>query len=722
MAIIKDDLRQAIPETRMSEDAREEISKKVRDDLNNMQIDRADWLNKYEEFLYNWNDYVSPNRVGVWDNSSNFHVPFTMQQMRGIHARLLSMIFDIHPWFYIKTDKKVSTEKKKYHEVLMQWTLESLSNRGEGIFDAIDTWIWKGLELGSSWLRIRWEEHRETFVDVEDEIDPMTGEVIGQREVEVEKVIYAGPAVEVIDKLNFYVQPGQPLAAADPVICRLFWSADDLKRLKNNPQYDAQAIDELLDTQPQDNKEPEQEKHIAQLRSDLEGVKTVDQNLERPAYRILEAITNYDINGDGIAEKLVIWMDEVSGIIIGWNYANRLHINGRLPYYKFTFIPRDNEDLGLVELLYQTNVEIDAMHNMRVDAGTLLNLPWGTRKNRRGIKADDVRIAPGRFIDVEEHDDIQIKSLPNTQPFFVQEEEMLKRDGEKLGLSSLAFSQMPDKVGALGTASGAMAMLNEGDKILNVHIKRLQRSWRQVLKGIYDLVRMNLPEGTKFRVTGETNEDIHYALEDRTWLLSDVDFHFTANTASLNKEAEKQAALIAHQTLLNPLHIQVGAVTPKNILMSLKDVLRTLGKSNVMDYLNEQVLEAEPISLTDEINSILMGQMPPIVLNDDHEAKIAGLSYFLNGIEMNHYQSENPQLAATLERLFTQVIQKHQEMLDAIQAQAQTSNISGLQIAPTQMNRSAGLGTSQESQEGQPAPVGGGNRSPQISGGSDTES
>jgi hypothetical protein len=115
--------------------------------------------------------------------------------------------------------------------------------------------------------------------------------------------------------------------------------------------------------------------------------------------------------------------------------------------------------------------------------------------------------------------------------------------------------------------------------------------------------------------------------------------------------------------------------------------------------------------------------MPPMSINDNHAKKIQGLLVFRDSPEMQFYSKNHPDQFQQIRALFDRLIGAHQEMAAAINAQGANGNITGLQVAPTMMNRMAGGTTTAESPEGQPAPLGGGANafSPGITGGTPTE-
>jgi hypothetical protein len=435
---------------------------------------------------------------------------------------------------------------------------------------------------------------------------------------------------------------------------------------------------------------------------------SVDAEVNQDAYRVIERYGRFDVNGDGFEEKVVCWFSEDYDIFLGWNFTNRCHKSGRPPYYMTSFIPRESADLGLVELLYPVNQEIDAAHNMLIDSGVIQNMPWFTVKESRSVKADDIVLQPGKGIPVDNHDDIQFRNQPNPMGHFIQVEQMAAAHGERLTLSDLGHGMVPGKVGPLGTASGSMALMQQMNAKMNVHISRLRKTWNEILRGIFQLLKENLPVGHVFRVTGEDGREVFGRIESRQDFCSSVDFKFVAPSAVLNKELDKQNSIFWLQTAMNPLLVQLGLSSPDTIKAALKDVARCLGKLSTSVYIADPQTVPRPQSLEEEISFLIQGITPVIVLNDDHESKVKGLVEHMEAPVMEQLQEKNPQMYSYLVAGFKKAIQMHMQMFEALKRQAPAQQISAQGMAPEIGQKMAGGPNPAESPEGEPAPLGSG--------------
>lgn len=701
--------------TKLDQEFKQKLALDILQSAQNFAQDRQEWLTRWSEYLDQWDNFIEPIRKGVWENSSNVHVPFTMQQCLAHHARLLDVLFGISPSFYIVPTDPADDQKKPKIEVLMQWEIERHANRNQGIQGEVDRWLWDCVTTGRGVLKGVWDEEREKYVDVEPKMEEQLqpdGSVImvpGNEVVEVikEEVISAATRFKAIDPLNFYMPAGCTIDDAHELIERIYLSEDDLRRLKENKRFYADVIDRVLEMEGLKQRFGQMERGEALNRDGLEGVDYTDAMTNQKLHHVLEWYGRADVNNDGFSERIVAWVHEGTKELLGWNYLNRISKSSRPPYHVVDFIPRRNWPMGLVELMYPINQELDSMHNIRIDSGVLANVPWGTIKESKTIKADDVQVKPGYFLPVNEHDDIRLLSGQSTMPFFVQEEGILLKHGERLGIPDAGQGQVPNSIGPLSTATGTVSLLGEMNKRLAVYVTRVRASWAQVLKHMYQMLKEHLPVGTVWRVTGEDGKDIFARIESREDFASNVDFHFVANTATLNKEMDKQNSLTWLQTAMNPLLLQLGLTNPATIKNALKDVARALNKQGLSNYVADANLNPIVQSLEEEISFILQGIKPVIAMNDDHQAKIQGLIAHRDTEELINYFQDPLQLQQVVMR-FNQAIQLHTQMLEAMQAQAQATNLSGQQDAPTMSNRVAGGPLNTESPEGQGAPIDGG--------------
>ncbi len=219
------------------------------------------------------------------------------------------------------------------------------------------------------------------------------------------------------------------------------------------------------------------------------------------------------------------------------------------------------------------------------------------------------------------------------------------------------------------------------------------------------MIQERLPDGIEYRVLGSDgipSQDVEgrpimKTMKTRFEFNGLVDYELLATGANLNKEVEFQRIMMRNQTLVNPLDLQIGLQNLETIYENRKDFVKAQGVLDPDRILVRPEKIEKPLSLTEEIGSIIQGRMPRIVMNDDHAGKVMAMELFFEsdqfkaGVVLGNIPSD----AAAISK---DAISKHKKMAEVIAAQ-QVNNPTGMQISPSLSARVAG---SVEQKTGQP--------------------
>jgi hypothetical protein len=695
-----------------------------------MMDDRQEWQNRQKKYLSQWDDYITYNRTGPWEESASIHLPITMQMVKSIHARFKQTIFSVRPWWMLVPLEKLDKERMKTIDTVMRWAVQNYINHDKGIELAVDDWIWDFVTIGWGVMKRRWEicsrkaiiieDVQKNQEDIEESIDGLESlmqedenpdqiEIVGK---EVEKLLtyFDGPVVEPLPHEDILF-PGSFMDVSDlnqpNMVCHDYeYDASTLKGLIESGYYERGATEDviekgMIEVGPTGNVTDNYGKDDFRRSQDsYHGVKTVDAMAGVKKAKLCECHMRYDIDGDGIDEELIVTICPEARKVVRLTYLDRVTKTGKRPFHKIDFIrrPRRAYSLGLLEMLYPINEEIDAVHNMRMDFGTLTNVPFFFFRSSSGMKPEKIRIEPGVGVPLDDpNNDVNFPKFQNSTAWGFQEEASLIQWAEKLTSSTAMNSGMPsERVGASRTASGMIALLNEGNMNLDVMLGRLKTGYSELLKGVLSDLQERMPEDLKVRVTGsdgrmefgKAGEPI-FIDPTREDIGGNLDLIISANSANSNRELEKQNAIMYSQLLLNPINIQTGIVQPNNIYHIMRNVVEKHGIQNIEDYLTMPETTQMPLGLYDEIAAVTQGLVPRIVMHDNHQAKVEGLSAFAKepafeeGI-MNGVNSSNAPQALNI------AIETHTRMMEAMNAQAQNSNVTGLQLSPTMGARMSG--------------------------------
>lgn len=703
-----------------------------------MLIDRNSWMKRQRDYLSQWDDYITSTRLGPWENSASIHLPLSMEKIKAIHARLKEAILAIRPWWIITPIEYIDAERIKTIDIVMRWACSNYVNHYKGIEPVLDDWIWDFCATGWGVVKRRWELVQRNAITVKPITDEqrilnaqriaLLGDEMGKAFPDVEKVaketkelltFFDGPVIETIPHEDILFpgsfQDVSDLNQPNAIFHDFTIDESTLNTYAEQGYYDKKVAKNMLKGSSEYSGArmvTGVEAHKYELKraaDDNQGVQTIDSNAKRKEFNMSEACVRYDIDEDGIAEELVITIDLNKRDIARLTYLDRSTQTGKRPFHKIDFIrrPRRAYSIGLLELLYPINSEMDAIHNMRLDFGTISNIPFFFYRAASSIKGDKIKLEPGTGYPLEDVNDVSFPRLNGGTNFGNQEESNLDRWADRVSSINVMNQGLPsERVGASRTASGMQALLNEGNMNINVILSRLKRGWGEVLTGLLADLQERMPNETVVRVLGANGTQMFdgkgnplFKSVNRSDIAGRVDFMLMANSQNMNRELDKQNSMQRLQLMLNPLMIQTGIVTPVNLYHALKCVFEKEGVYDIDNYLTQPANQERPLSLEQEIAYIRQGLMPRVVMNDDHEGKLASLEAFsqepsfVEGIRLG---SNSPH---SIEML-GQTIKAHQGMLQAIQAQAQMQNQTGLQISPSAGARMTG----QVGETGRPLP------------------
>ncbi len=635
--------------------------------------DRAEFIHRLTRYRQIWKDFVAAGLNPAFEGAHDVHVPMAYSHIKAMHARIFAAIMDITPRFSLKPRTPIPEIQKEDKEEILNWVINDYSNMQQGWDAVVDEDIWNFVADGKAITKQYWLRDVRKFVDVETterrpiQLDEDGFPVVDEKEVEKEEVLFDCPVIEPVKLEDFWIV-GKKLwdvDKADLVDHMQDYSKSDLIKASRLGFFNKEAVDELLKDLPPN--PPNQQTNL--ITTELKylddyttGIQSFSSMAGIGTYKIHECYLRYDIDDDGIDEELVVWMEDKKHTVLRVTYLERVGPGGKRPFTIKLFTP---DGKGLGELLYGLNNEIDYIHNMRLDYGTLQNLPFFFYRAASGLNPTTMKLGPGTGIPLDNpNEDVMFPRLNGGTAYGFQEEQAVTQYGEKTsGINGFSMGQI-NQQGATRTATGTAALVNELNSNIDIHIKRYQRGFKRNLY-ILDLQCQDLlPLGTIVRVAGIDGKDIFKRFEDRDSLRFSADYELTANSINSNKAIERETAQMLVQQLANPIALQTGITTQLNLYAAFKNLLQKFEIKDIDAYITKpQDAPDSPYSAKDEINMIIAGVQPPLVIKDKHPEK----ANFFNEFE----QSEDfSWLTADHMPLYLSVKKYHDDMASAIQAQA----------------------------------------------------
>jgi chaperonin GroES len=237
-----------------------------------------------------------------------------------------------------------------------------------------------------------------------------------------------------------------------------------------------------------------------------------------PGELFLEQHCWFDLDNDGYKEPYVVTVHKDSGVvarIVARFEAADVRINEKAEivkidafshYTDYHFIPNFEGKFwsyGYIYLLLHTNSTINSLLNQLLDAGTLANSPGGVFGKGARLPGGRLQIRPGKWtqanasgVDIKNN----IVPIPAKEPSMVLFNllQFLIQGSEKLISMSEAMSGQVS--GSNTTAAEALAVLEQGMKVLNAIYKRIFRQLRKEFKALFILNSRYLPDEVYFTI------------------------------------------------------------------------------------------------------------------------------------------------------------------------------------------------------------------------------
>ena len=589
--------------------------------------------------LQNWDEYLDDVELG-YDGTSNIHIPLPMIVLKTFHARMYQALMAVDPPFSVRAMQEAYKDDEELVYGLMAWTLKEWCNYNEGIEAVADRWLWNWCAYGSASLKVRWDCKYSRYLDVVDTyqrgpstyeivIDPQTGTiqevekpsiVRSQRETPVTEKIFDGPVIDYIAKEDVAYVGGKDPQTCDAIIHRAWFTGDRLQSEALRRVFDQKVVDAIIDAGPHS----EAGKLAMEKQQDREthsGIQTLDINEDQDRYEILEAYLEVDVNNDGLNESIIVWVDAQSKSILRATYTHRVLRGGKRPFANTEFIPREDHGyaMGLLELIHPISVELDMIHNIKVDIGIMAAQPIGFYKAATGMAPVKLKIKPGDLIPVDDPGShVFFPQLGDRSGFFKDEEAILLQHAERLTAINDINTATLGRQGAARTATGVSQLVAENSANLDIFIKRMQRGWRQMLRILWQMLQQRLPDGTVFRVTGRDGKDL-FRTVNRMNIQQRVDFFIESTSVNSNRQLQLEQTMQVLAQMMNPLFLQMQITTPGGVYEALKDYFQALGRKDYARFIMKPANVIRQLTAEEELARIVHGKSVPITPDMDHE-------------------------------------------------------------------------------------------------------
>jgi len=267
---------------------------------------------------------------------------------------------------------------------------------------------------------------------------------------------------------------------------------------------------------------------------------------ESKPIRIWELWVRFDVDEDGEEDDIVLTIHKESNTICDAIY-NPI-FKGFRPFIDYVFYPSEYhfDGEGAMEILEKPQIELDGLHNRRLDRLTMLNCPETFIKQGSGI--DDYKRSPGKVTVVRGELETSIKELEahDIYPSTFREEDMLasymdRAVGITPAVMGISTAERP-------VARETFALQQEANKKFAFGINNIVR---RISDTIYMLLEMMAQYQPEYRYKVRQGEEF----QEKTvnfpgWMVRDsLQIECIAASAMLNQEVRREKELTLYQLL-----------------------------------------------------------------------------------------------------------------------------------------------------------------------------
>lgn len=353
----------------------------------------------------------------------------------------------------------------------------------------------------------------------------------------------------------------------------------------------------------------------------------IEEPLQSGMCKIYEQHTLLDLNGDGIAEPVIVTICAQSKRLL--KLEERSRGPGKLPVHYFTqynFLPNPDGTygLGLGHLVGKINSAVNKMTRQTIDAGTLENTKSGFISDALDIKGGEVDFSMGKFTKINASngrvgDHIHEMRFSGPSAAIVQAITLLLQRGDRLQTVTEALTGQTDKV---LQPTAMLALIEQGLQVYSSVFDRLITSWTKELRKIYDLNAEHLDLKEYFSVqdaTGMANYEVYKADYGPDLQISPL------ADPKMSTEQQKMARAEAEYgfAVQNPMVMN----DPQSFYNASKRYLTTMGAQNIDEILpkpEQKEPEREDDPNTENFYALMpVPNVPGVHADQDHKEHLA---------------------------------------------------------------------------------------------------
>lgn len=533
----------------LTEEERKEIAKMVVADYQTDVFGRAAWEERRARFYKLWMTKRDPKNT-PFPNASNVCLPILAIACNQFHARSYQAIFT--PASFLKTIPigRADAKRAESVEYLMNWQLLYEMEDYEDEFDK----LLLGVPInGMGWKYIGWDYEKQ------------------------------GPTATYVSGMDIILPyRTRNLASFRRLTHRLWPHYDELQmRAEKDPN---RYVD--FDKVKPGSGDTEHETSLEDVKDENEG-----EQHDRQEYPnlLLQQCRYYKGKKDKTMAPYICTVDAASGTLLRMT-SRVVKVGGKEgifnPYVDYHFFPNIEGfySFGFGHFLEQLNEMANTAFNQIFDAGRLSNQPFGFYGRRAGIKRRELKLWPGRMEEVEDATQVYFPQIQRVDQVLFQVLGLIEQTTQQFTSTGDYLLGRESKGTKTPTASGTLAIIEQGLVLYNTMIKRLYRSLKKEFATLAFLNQINLPEEKQYVIL-EDPDNLAFPTARRSDFDGNMhivpvgDPSYASKLSRRQEAAEIYSGLLANPLIMDPASKQLKQ--PDVVYEATKVWLETFDRKDI---------------------------------------------------------------------------------------------------------------------------------------------
>jgi len=527
--------------------------------------------------------------------AANLVIPVVATDVDVIYARLMGILFAPDNLFATRPKKPEMAE----FAPRLQEFLQAVQFRELDAFNACGDWVLEIIKLGTGILKTRYRRETKTVYEFRE----LGGQVFEDHPTVRTK---DNPEFSHVSLYDFLV----PASALD--IQSAPWCAERVLLTWQQFLNRVRAGVYMMPPQLENWTANSRGSHVQDFRTSLDSFKdSRGRHLE-----FWECWLDFDVKGKGEPRSVVatIHLPTWSFVRLDWNP----YISQERPYDRARFMRQEKRfyGIGMAEMLESFQDEVTAMHNQRLDSGTLANSTMF--KGRTGVVNEDEPIYPGRWFILDNMEDVQTLNLNSGKMDSSVQYEPLTMQYAKArsGVNEHIAGQFAPSIG-YATAHTNIQQLQQATQRFDQTLREIRDALGSAVTRAVELYQQFDRPGKMYQLLGEQDGAIMQAfIEFPVELIRDgVSIEVTATSASLNKEVE-----IRTNTILMQMVTEFYRQTIEAMMMAFQPGMPPPLQAIILQMVQgsaillKRILDSHGVQDADDIlphiRELLSGQLP----------------------------------------------------------------------------------------------------------------